>query len=293
WSKSTNVSTGQIWARRSSRVTRSPAPFSRISSTCKGWPCRRSFTPFLRSSPARTSSSKAPNRNTRVLGVDVGISTSTSSAESTTILEFRSVFCIERKRLCLQQLINGENFGDGWRQQGLTHSEQSVRVAAKIAGEIQTAAQATLPPVSRANCRNERKKIHDEYTNQARFCRWLSAVCWNDGRRRSPCNPRTGRSVGRVRSCDFQSGKQRGAGFLQERRARLQHDVFHIIRRRRCWAPRQEVGLRTRHSHSGQRNPDYRGEPGRRAPHFHGGCAIWRRVHSAAQWGRKRGSRMC
>ena len=43
--------------------TTSPARSSRISSTCRGWPRRRSLTPCLRSSPARTSSSKPSKRS--------------------------------------------------------------------------------------------------------------------------------------------------------------------------------------------------------------------------------------
>src|SRR5580704_10319243 len=65
WSKSTKVSPGQIRECRSSRVTRSPEPRSRTSRTCNGWPCSRSFAPFLRSSPARTSSSKTSKQSTR------------------------------------------------------------------------------------------------------------------------------------------------------------------------------------------------------------------------------------
>ena len=69
------VSAVQICARSSSRVTSSPGRFSKAARTCKGWPWRRSLTPRLRSSPARTSSSKLSKRSTRGPGARVGIAT--------------------------------------------------------------------------------------------------------------------------------------------------------------------------------------------------------------------------
>ncbi len=76
WSKSTKVSASQSWPLNSSRVTRFPADSSNMASTCKGWPCSRSFTPCLRSSPVRKSNSKASNRSTRAARVGADILTS-------------------------------------------------------------------------------------------------------------------------------------------------------------------------------------------------------------------------
>src|ERR1700751_4024361 len=86
WSKSTKVSPGQIRECRSSRVTRSPEPRSRTSRTCNGWPCSRSFAPFLPSSPARTSSSKTAKQSTRagessVEGIPLSVGTWQSLAQ--------------------------------------------------------------------------------------------------------------------------------------------------------------------------------------------------------------------
>src|SRR5215471_11315779 len=65
WSKSTNVSEGHSSRRSSSRVTTSPGCRSKLTSIRKGCSCSLIFTPFLRSSAARKSTSKRPNRTVR------------------------------------------------------------------------------------------------------------------------------------------------------------------------------------------------------------------------------------
>jgi hypothetical protein len=66
WSKSTKVSAGQSFCRKSSRVTISPARSRSRTNTWKGWSCSRSRTPDLRNSPLAASTSNTPNRNIRL-----------------------------------------------------------------------------------------------------------------------------------------------------------------------------------------------------------------------------------
>jgi hypothetical protein len=74
----------------SSRVTRSPARINNIASTCRGWPCRRSFSPRLRSSPTRISSSKVPKRSTGSVGAGTDMLASANLAKPITALEYES-----------------------------------------------------------------------------------------------------------------------------------------------------------------------------------------------------------
>ncbi len=104
WSKSTKVSAGQSWLLSSSRVTTLPADCNNIVRSCTGWPCRRSLTPRLCSSPARRSSSNVSNRSTRAAGAGADIQTSRSSSEHITILALRSLVCRAAKCLLFIRL---------------------------------------------------------------------------------------------------------------------------------------------------------------------------------------------
>src|SRR5206468_286901 len=69
-SKSTKTFEDHSRCCSSSRVTTSPARSTSACNTCSGFPCNRSLTPCLRSSPVRRSNSKTPNRTIlRALGV--------------------------------------------------------------------------------------------------------------------------------------------------------------------------------------------------------------------------------
>lgn len=81
WSKSTNVSVGQSLCRNSSRVTIPPGCSSSIARIWSGWSCSRILRPFLRSSPARKSTSYGPNRTLRADTEGLDIRTARFAAE--------------------------------------------------------------------------------------------------------------------------------------------------------------------------------------------------------------------
>ena len=77
-SKSTKVSAAHSFFCSSSRVTVSPGRSNSMTRISAGWPCSLIFMPFLRSSPARGSSSNAPKQ--KVGGIDLEVFTTTPQA---------------------------------------------------------------------------------------------------------------------------------------------------------------------------------------------------------------------
>jgi hypothetical protein len=134
WSKSTNVSAGHIRLCSSSRVTKSPACSSRISSTCRGCPQTHSHSvlaQFAGTDIQLETVERQPVGNSW-LGSQRRLQQKIRKAYH------RFLGHSKRPRSylqapCHQQLNHGENFGSRWRPQGLRLAPEHAKVPRLVA----------------------------------------------------------------------------------------------------------------------------------------------------------------